>query len=58
MPGAVAGDSILAADFVHDLAGLRGFGVGDVDGEAVARGDVGQLLRQGLGRQVLAELGK
>ena len=44
MPGAVAGDSILAADFVHDLAGLRGFGVGDVDGEAVAWSDVARLL--------------
>ena len=58
MPGAVARDGVLAADFVHDLAGLRGFGVGDVDGKAMARGDVGELLRQGLGRQVLAELGE
>ena len=33
---------VVLEDLAHDLAGLRWFGVGDVDGEVVAAGDLVQ----------------
>ena len=59
MRAAAAGlGAVVLEDFAHDLAGLRGFGVGDVDGEVVAAGDLVQLTGQGVGREVLAEPGQ
>lgn len=36
-------------DLLHDQLGLRGLGVGDVDGAALARGQLRQFLRQCVG---------
>ena len=48
MRAAAAGlGAVVLEDLAHDLAGLRGFGVGDVDGEVVAAGDLVQLTGQG-----------